>query len=365
MAADELMLVEYVTRIQDYLLQEEKDWLQKNFVHVLNAIFRQESCSKLCEFCLNETCAEPSLVFESEAFTCLDEDVLIHLLKRADLWMQEVEVWDNLIKWGIAQTPNLGDRHFIDYTPDDFSSLQNTLNECIPLVGFTGISSTDFYYKVWPYKAILPNELSDEIVRYHMVPEVRVTSLLSPVRFSAIRLDSKLISPKHVAILSNWIDRREGNPCACKDIYDLKLLLRGTRDGFTPAMFHKKCDDKGPAIVVLKIHGTGQIIGGYNPLGWKGKDVWGYTEDSFLFSLGNGTSIKNVILSRVKPYCAKSAIFHGKMYGPVFGSSDLEMKEQFNKDDNCWSQEYTYERKVSNVRKFCVEEYEVFQVIKK
>ncbi|CAI2179298.1 12700_t:CDS:2 [Funneliformis geosporum] len=68
---------------------------------------------------------------------------------------------------------------------------------------------------------------------------------------------------------------------------------------------------------------------------------------------------------RVKPYCAKSAIFHGKMYGPVFGSSDLEMKEQFNKGVNCWSQEYTYERKVTNEQNFCVDEYEVFQIIKK
>ncbi|CAG8584640.1 17616_t:CDS:2 [Funneliformis caledonium] len=46
------------------------------------------------------------------------------------------------------------------------------------------------------------------------------------------------------------------------------------------------------------------------------------------------------------------------MYGPVFGSSDLEMKEQFNKGINCWSQEYTYERKVSNDQNFCVDEYE-------
>ncbi|CAG8728548.1 2789_t:CDS:2, partial [Cetraspora pellucida] len=54
-AADELMLGEYVTLIQDYLLTKETAWLQKNIVHVLNAIFNQDSCSKLREFCLNET----------------------------------------------------------------------------------------------------------------------------------------------------------------------------------------------------------------------------------------------------------------------------------------------------------------------
>jgi hypothetical protein len=359
------MLLEYLSRIQDHLLENEKDWLQKNFVRILNAIFRQESCTKLCKFCLDETCAEPSLVFESEEFTCLDEEVLTHLLKRGDLWMQEIEVWDYLIKWGIAQTPKLGDRHFTDYTPDDFSALENTLNKCISLVGFTGISSTDFYYKVWPYRSILPTELSDEIVRYHMVPEAQFTPSLSQVRFPSIRLDSRIINPKHVATISHWIDRKEDNLCICKDIYDLKLLLRGTVDGFTPSIFHEKCDNKGPSVVVLKIHKTGQIIGGYNPLGWKGIDVWGHTEDSFLFSLGNGTSIKNVILSRVRSYCANSAVFHGKLYGPVFGSSDLEMKEQFNKNFSCWSQAHTYERKITNDQRFHVDEYEVFQVIKK
>ncbi|CAG8432833.1 7321_t:CDS:10 [Diversispora eburnea] len=45
------------------------------------------------------------------------------------------------------------------------------------------------------------------------------------------------------------------------------------------------------------------------------------------------------------------------MYGPVFGSSDLEMKEQFN-----WSaQAHTYEKRIINIQGFSVDEYEVFQ----
>ncbi|CAG8438100.1 8517_t:CDS:2 [Scutellospora calospora] len=314
-AADELMLGEYVARIQDYLITKETAWIQKNVVHVLNTIFMQDSCSRLREFCLNET--------------------------------------------------------------------------------------------LWPYKVILPENIAEEMVRYYMVPGAQVTSAISPVRFPTTNLDpNAIINSKHVAIISHWyiskflnepidscfkskvsqaspglciieicyvnpefcedkIDKKVGSPCACHDIYDFKLILRGSRDGFTPSVFHKKCDKKGPCVVVVRISKTDQIIGGYNPVGWKGQDIWEYTEDSFLFSLGNGKSVKNVILSRVKINNANRAIFHGKMYGPAFGSSDLEMKDQFNKGYNCWAQVNSYERRITNEHRFCVDEYEVFQVIKK
>ncbi|CAG8690800.1 14355_t:CDS:2 [Cetraspora pellucida] len=204
-AADELMLGEYVTLVQDYLLTKETEWLQKNIVHVLNAIFNQDSCSKLREFCLNETCADPNLVFGSDDLSYLNEDIIIYLLKRGDLWMQEIEVWNSLIKWGMAQTPKLGDRQIFEWSFDDFNTLKNTLSHCISLVGFTGISSIDFYYKVWPYKTILPEKIVEEMVRYYMVPGAPVTSAISPVRFPATKLDpNALINSKHVAIISHW-----------------------------------------------------------------------------------------------------------------------------------------------------------------
>ncbi|RHZ89563.1 hypothetical protein Glove_13g194 [Diversispora epigaea] len=45
----------------------------------------------------------PSLIFESSDFTSLPESTLVSLLKRDDLQKEEVKIWDNIIKWGIAQ----------------------------------------------------------------------------------------------------------------------------------------------------------------------------------------------------------------------------------------------------------------------
>ncbi|CAG8742475.1 9233_t:CDS:2, partial [Funneliformis caledonium] len=45
-----------------------------------------------------------------------------------------------------------------------------TLQECIHLVRFFQMSSSDLYDKVWPFRAILPHDLEDDIVRCHLKP---------------------------------------------------------------------------------------------------------------------------------------------------------------------------------------------------
>ncbi|CAI2190784.1 17175_t:CDS:2, partial [Funneliformis geosporum] len=62
-----------------------------------------------------------------------------------------------------------------------------------------------------------------------------------------------------------WIGKK-----ANKTSYGFNLLYRASRDGNTSLAFHQKCDNKGANIVVVKIKGTEQIVGGFNPFGWEG-----------------------------------------------------------------------------------------------
>ena len=78
------------------------------------------------------------------------------------------------------------------------------------------------------------------------------------------------------------------------------LLIRGSRDGFSVKTFHELCDNKGSTLVVIKIQGTNQIVGGYNPKSWKSEGAWDKSDDAFIFSLNEGDSFSNIILSRVK-----------------------------------------------------------------
>ena len=45
-----------------------------------------------------------------------------------------------------------------------------------------------------------------------------------------------------------------------------KLLLRGSRDGFSAKTFHQKCDKKGPTLTV--IIANNRMFGGFTKLEW-------------------------------------------------------------------------------------------------
>ncbi|RHZ78470.1 hypothetical protein Glove_164g38 [Diversispora epigaea] len=152
-----------------------------------------------------------------------------------------------------------------------------------------------------------------------MSPNEPVTSLVLPARIiSKPELPSRTIStpelvPKvdepfstiinkeHVAELSSWVDKKSTMFSLENIPYEFQLILRGSRDGFQPKTFWNMCNGHTGTIVVAKVAGTDEIIGGYNPLAWdnsiSGSDM--KTNDSFIFSLKNG-NIQNSILSRVK-----------------------------------------------------------------
>ncbi|CAB4444209.1 unnamed protein product [Rhizophagus irregularis] len=65
--------------------------------------------------------------------------------------------------------------------------------------------------------------------------------------------------------------------------YEFKLLLRGSQNGFTPKKFHELCDNIPYTATIIKVKGTGEILGGYNPLVWKSHDKGEWVMDKALF----------------------------------------------------------------------------------
>jgi len=45
-------------------------------------------------------------------------------------------------------------------------------------------------------------------------------------------------------------------------------LYSGTKDGFDPEDFHKKCDKKGATISIIKTSDK-KVFGGYTPIPWE------------------------------------------------------------------------------------------------
>ncbi|RHZ79911.1 hypothetical protein Glove_140g60 [Diversispora epigaea] len=108
------------------------------------------------------------------------------------------------------------------------------------------------------------------------------------------------------------------------------------------------CHGHADTIVVAKVSGTDEIVGGYNPLAWdNSKSGYMKTNNSFIFSLKMN------------------------IYGPRFGYCEFMMKSaisDFTQDKQCFCGGYFngYEKPIRTIiGYFSIVDYEVFKIIKK
>ncbi|EXX55224.1 hypothetical protein GLOIN_2v1691770 [Rhizophagus irregularis DAOM 181602=DAOM 197198] len=358
-AVDELNIHPLVSHIQEFLIEHQTEFLYKNPTGILETVYQHETFTDLWNFCLEKICEEPKALFSSNSFTDLKAPLLESLLKRDDLNMDEIEIWENLLKWCFAQQ-NIKNEPS-KWNKDDITKIERALYRFIPLIRFYDIKPTDFFYKVYCYKDILPQDLIHNLLEFHIVPDMKPKSNLTPSRKPKYQLDSTLIESDHIPIFASWIDRKDDSShYNRKNIpYDFKLLYRSSQDGNDVLSFHRNCDNKGATIWIAKIKNSTQLIGGYNPLDWDQSQSWKSTADSFLFNFTNGRVISTAKRSYVSaPNVAVCCASH---CGPTMGNLFCE--------NNVWSYNNlgNGERypKIGIPANFEVEDYEVFQVIKK
>ncbi|CAG8536624.1 40124_t:CDS:2 [Gigaspora margarita] len=231
-------------------------------------------------------------------------------------------------------------------------------------------TSAEFEKQVSIYKRLLPPELHD--------PDISGSSVFytSPTYSTvASRIQSVLINPDQAARIASWIDRLDITPLENSDNklykswhipYQFKLVVRGSRD----QKFLQHTLTSNQAIVIIKPSNSTEILGGYNPLSWSKKSISSNKEpqntaplkDSFVFSLGSDE--KNDILSRVID--PKDSIYCNVYCSPVFGKGDLFPKGHFEIGQPCGCKQTSYEKPLrQSADQFIIEEFEVFQVIKK
>src|SRR5205085_8917749 len=157
----------------------------------------------------------------------------------------EIEIWESLLKWCFAQQNMKNDP--VKWSKEDITKIEESLRRFIPLIRFYDIEPTDFFYKVYCYRDILPQDLIHDLLEYHIVPNMKPKTNV-PSRKS-IKIDSSLIKSKHIPLFASWVDRKESSHYDKKDIpYDFKLLYHSGRDGLNAALFHRNCDNKGATI---------------------------------------------------------------------------------------------------------------------
>jgi hypothetical protein len=355
------------------LLENESAWkLPKDFI----TICQYEHFTKLNNVALAIACRNPKVIFESKEFLKMEENHLIKLLKCDDLELEEIKIWEYLIKWGIENTDSILDSDLTKWTPTDFMELEKTLHNCIPHIRFFQMSPNEFSVVRVQFKKILPDDLIDAVFQYYLNPKSKLKFQVLPLRESAYNFNSNIINAKDAAIIASWIDKKEETHYYhFKDIpFKFELIYRASIEGFRN--FHINCDNKGPTVVIIKVRDSGEIIGGYNPLDWRSVKL---TENSSLLSHNNeiynnhkceiSSSFIFSLTNRAIPTLSrvsskKEAIIWCGEKGPCFGLQDLWIQNGSSPRIVVGkSKQRSYEKKIIDRENFEIEEYEVFQIV--
>ncbi|RHZ70116.1 hypothetical protein Glove_275g10 [Diversispora epigaea] len=392
-SSHELELDELVEHLQTHLVTSNNaSWLKLNFAHVYQTCYQVKNFDTIQKFCNNIIAKHPNTIFESEKFISLPEDALISIIKLDDLQEDEDKIWDHIIQWGRSKNPTLP-ANLDEWTSDNFITLKTTLKNCLPHVRYFNISREQVLEKLYPYLQLFEPKLWLDINTKLLTPEKQISSIILPPRkiLSATStipipsipsipsiplipsIPSNVITDEHALELSSWIDRREttyteNNP------YEFNLLVRGSRDGFDVKTIYNICDKVSNTVIVAKVKGTGEIIGGYNPLEIdKIEKKWCFSQDSFTFSFKT-ENLKNSIISRVTSF--DYAIYNGPNNSWLqFGDARLQFGNALNLGGNLKTEKksycgiatyFGYEKSIrSNSNCFSVEEFEVLKVLPK
>ncbi|RHZ60864.1 hypothetical protein Glove_350g170 [Diversispora epigaea] len=211
-----------------------------------------------------------------------------------------------------------------------------------------------------------------------LLPPRRILNTKLPFRDTSIPLPSNIITNEHALEISSWIDKKE-IPYTENNPYEFELLVKGSRDGFDVKNIYNICDKVSNTVIVLKVVGTGEILGGYNPLQWT-KETNGRnpTCDSFAFSLKT-SNLKNSILSRVKNHNYGIGFYSRDSYYSFGHTLVLRYNLKTRKRSYCRINGESFDKPIrpaeflsldhcppsSDKSTFNVEEYEIFKVSKR
>ncbi|POG76264.1 hypothetical protein GLOIN_2v1474808 [Rhizophagus irregularis DAOM 181602=DAOM 197198] len=359
-AVDDLGIQTLTNHIQEHLIKNQHEFLQQNPIGILEAAYQNGTFTELLNLSLKKICDEPEILFSSDKFISLKPSLLELLFKRDDLMIDEIIIWESLIKWCLAQHSIIS-QDPRQWNNEEITIMERTIHKFISLIRFNHISSENFGIRVYPFKEIMPKDLVNNIILFHMTQNKKLNVDERPPRRSKCKLDSVIINQNYISIFANWIYRKE--KISGYVPYNFQLLFRASRNGDTAEAFHKECDNKGATLVIIKINNSDQIVGGYNPLSWD-TSGWKSTYDSFIFSFKN----KNDFTSTKVSYSNGDQYSIGchSINGPFFGGSwgDLILYQSIwysepNKKDNC-----SYPKIDIPIGSFKADDYEVFQVVK-
>ena len=193
-ACDELCFDELIDDLQNFLIKEEKEWIQENLIHAHKFSSQYQSFNLLQDYCETLLYDNPELTLKSCDIAIIEKPMFISILKKDDLKLREINIWDCVIRWGMGQIGNpeqlkrikeielgqllskfkkqkikLEKENILEWSKDHLKELKNILEDVIPLIRFNQITSTEFHKEIEPYKEIIDKELYEEVIQIQYI----------------------------------------------------------------------------------------------------------------------------------------------------------------------------------------------------
>ncbi|CAG8583368.1 5060_t:CDS:2 [Ambispora leptoticha] len=164
--AEKLRLDSLLDYIQLYLLNNDQTYIQENLIKILNVARQHTSYTKLRSYCESIYRENPQAIFDAGDFTLLSDINFTTLLKRNDLNLPEIKIWERLIDWGKANHSELQSDVSV-WSEGNFELLEKAIGPLLKHIRFFLLSSSDYYTNVRPYKKILSTKLRQELKGFY------------------------------------------------------------------------------------------------------------------------------------------------------------------------------------------------------
>ncbi|CAJ0762352.1 16275_t:CDS:2, partial [Entrophospora sp. SA101] len=195
-AENELILQELEASVISFFTRHHVNWIKNHPLQLLfHTVFKLESCHKIQQLCLDNICNDPDIVFNSSISKSINESILLQLLKRDDLRMNEIKLLDYLIQWGVTNLDiNCNDGNVVDsvsnWTQNEFDALDSILKNCIGNIRFENINRNEL-------KSIGQLKNFEKFLeKYFLQNEENL-------------IDSNIINLNHAILISDWIDQKD------------------------------------------------------------------------------------------------------------------------------------------------------------
>ncbi|KAJ5070995.1 kelch-like protein [Anaeramoeba ignava] len=274
-------------------------------------------------------------------FLELEENHLNSILSNDEIFINEFELFQSIIKWGKHKS-NINqekekEKENQKLDKKDKEKLQIQISNVIQKIRFIDFSKKEL--KDTLKEDLIPNQISQKLIQFQKLQNQKnetkrnqfienQNSLIFKTR-KGTNLESTIIEEtEHFNKLKEWINDNDF-------FFKMKKGYSAKRDGFDCKKWHDICDNKGKTLVIIKTKDN-FIFGGFTQVGftsdktkWNQEDVDeqdGYIIDSkaFLFSLRNDKNDRKPKKFPIQPIEKRYALFYNySQYGPYFGDGDF------------------------------------------